>query len=101
MEIVLDALDAVYGDVQKVADLSAELFHLTEMERLTPKVGDYYETVALAYARQGEWKASKKYAQMALDYWKTFDGVDQERVDPVREWLAGLDKKLNQTRSSR
>ena len=83
----MEALNTFDGDTKEIGKLSTDLLRLVELEGITPKLGDYYETIAAAYLRQEEFRLAEIYVRKSLDHWRMYDCADQARLDNVRWFL--------------
>ncbi|KAK1992041.1 hypothetical protein LX36DRAFT_645412 [Colletotrichum falcatum] len=89
LQAVLAALEGpeASSSPPAVAELADELGRLAAREGLEAQAGEFYGTVARAYARAGEAGAARRYAAAAADRLERFAGYDDDRTARARGLL--------------
>ena len=81
-------------DYDTLVTLTREFIQLAQVERLLPKVGEYYQAFMRIYYGFGDVESARRYGEAALKFAEIFSDPDGGFCIGLRRDLRQLDKML-------
>ena len=82
-----------------LVELTREFINLAQVERLLPKVGEYYQALMRIYYGFGDAETARKYGRASLKFAEIFSDPEGGFCAGIRRDLRQLDEELSGTRN--
>ncbi|TLD10581.1 hypothetical protein PgNI_06126 [Pyricularia grisea] len=83
---------------EEVHAIAEEMMEIVEVERISPQLGGYCETVAQVLLAKGDEKGALRYLRLSLDAWLLYGGEDHAHVPNIRSNLRDLEDRVLRSR---